>query len=100
MAKVQIAQASIDEYGKEIIIIDNKEKTPILLNLSLSNSNSENIIKYVNRNTPYKSKHFYYDNQTIQYYPFEKIVESRWDTIKDNFNSNGTISAVYYHYLY
>ena len=91
---------TLNENGKEIIIIDNKEKTPILLNLSLSNSNSEYIIKYVNRNTPYKSKHFYYDNQTIQYYPFEKIVESRWDTIKDNFNSNGTISAVYYHYLY
>ena len=84
---------NIKEDGKNKIWIDNKNKIPLLLNVSLVNDKSTNeyfIIKYSNQNIRYKSRHFYYDNQTIQYYSIEKTVESQWDTIKDNFKDNST----------
>ena len=90
-----------NEYGKEIRVIDNSEKLPIILNLTSTNKNkSVFIIKYTSENVKFEKNHFSFGNSTIQYFPGENKIASKWDTTKNNFYRNSTLNAIYYYYLY
>ena len=39
-------------------------------------------------------------NITIQYFPGENKIASKWDTTKNNFYKNSTLNAIYYYYLW
>ena len=91
------------EYGKEIKVIENKENSPLMMNVSFIdtfNNNNYFILKYTNQNTEYVEKHFYFGNISITYYPVDNIISTQWETVKNNFYKNYTISSVYYYYLY
>ena len=91
------------EYGKEIKWIENKENSPVIMNISSSDSINESdyyILKYSNQNSEYTENHFTFGNITIDYFPLDNKIFSKWETTKNNFYKNSTISADYYYYLY
>ena len=91
------------EYGKEIKWIENKENIPVIMNISsndIINESDYYILKYSNQNSEYTENHFTFGTITIDYFPLDNKISSKWETTKNNFYKNSTINADYYYYLY